>query len=75
MTSLLKQLLYQLPKIPSCVETAYDDWIKSQRNVRPSGEQFAQLFTECAKQLLVFVLLDAFDECQKTERKTLITYL
>jgi hypothetical protein len=80
-TSLLKQLIYQFMKIPTSLELAYDKWQRGQRKIRPDESAFAELFTECAKEFStvyespVFIVLDAYDESPKMERKKLISYL
>jgi hypothetical protein len=78
-TSLLKQLVRQFMTIPSSLESAYD---MSERSLkRPSENDFTKLLTECAKEFFktyrspVFVLVDAFDECQEAEREKLVAHL
>ena len=77
-TSLLKQLLYQLPSIPTAVQKAHDAWDKGGRRKRPGVDAFTEILIACSKEFSkgVFVLLDAFDEClNMDDRIKLVSHL
>jgi len=66
--SLLKQVLYQLGDIPATVEKAYDQWISQGVSAEPERKSMCSLLEECfAKFTTVFVVIDAFDECNEKE--------
>ena len=74
-TSLLKQMLLRLKKLPPDLEAAYKSW-KDEGLNRPDGEEFAEIFAACSKKFsTVFVIVEAFNECPEGERDTLVTYL
>jgi len=72
--SFIKQLVYQLEFMPPNLEAAYDRWIA--KGIHPTRDLFIDLFITCAKEFSdVYVFLDAYDECVKSERKSLIQFL
>jgi hypothetical protein len=71
---LLKQLVYQLGPLPPILESAYDSWVRD--GVKPSQNLFSDVLVACSKQFsLVFIVLDAFDECPNSERSELVNHL
>lgn len=43
---------------------------------RPDGERFAEIFAECAKEFsIIFVIIEAFNECNEDEGEILLGYL
>jgi len=72
---ILRQLL-QHKALPRELDAAYDEWIERGRRKRPDGDFFVNLAVHCAKEFaVVFIVLDAFDECGDEERDTLVHYL
>ena len=67
--SLLKQVVYQLGDIPAIVEKAYDQWVTHGMSAEPERTSMFTLLENCfAKFTTVFVLIDAFDECNEKEQ-------
>ena len=72
--SFVKQLVYQLDFVPTKLEAAYDRWIA--KAMRPNRDFFIDLFLSCADEFSkVYVFLDAYDECVKSERRHLIQFV
>lgn len=67
--------MYQLKKLPADLEAAYNSWEDGRMN-RPDGARFAEIFAECAKEFsIVFVVIEAFNECDEDEGEELLVYL
>jgi hypothetical protein len=76
-TSLLKQLVYQIDTIPPDLEEAYDLHLHRGIRARPTVNRFSDLLINCSKQFFttVFLLIDAFDECLEARRPELLVHL
>jgi hypothetical protein len=72
---ILRQLLQHKP-LPRELDVAYDKWIEHGKRNRPDGDFFGDLVVQCSKDFsTTFIVVDAFDECGKEEKETLLTYL
>jgi hypothetical protein len=75
---LLKQLICQLGKIPTNLESEYDGSRTGKSSPRPTADVFAKVFMECVRGLSstyqspTFILLDAYDESLLEERPRLL---
>lgn len=66
-TSLLKQLVQELPSVPESVKSLYDQ--HKDKRTRPSLEEILKtLHSVTAKYSRVYIIIDALDECQVLER-------
>jgi hypothetical protein len=70
--NLLKQLLSQANEIPAEIELLYYHHLN--RSTRPSLHELVACFIVCAASLpsAIFVVLDALDECEDTQRDGVI---
>jgi Cdc6-like AAA superfamily ATPase len=67
LTSLLKQLVQELPSLPEVVEILYKEHMK--RNTRPSfGELSDVLQSVVGSYSRIFFVIDALDECTNADR-------
>lgn len=69
---LLKQLVYQLDELPDRLDEVYERYIKQGLRERPATDILTKLLIECSKFDKVFLVIDAFDECQEKERSKMI---
>lgn len=72
--SLLKQLLCQLDGLPWDVGTAYETSLRCASS--PSFDSLVTLFTSVSKQFtIVYVLIDAIDECHSEYQEDVIALI
>lgn len=71
---LVKQLCWNLQTLPEKTLQFFRDFQKNAR--QPTFEDLKSIFMDCAGHLdRVFVVLDAFDECEEKYRKQLSTFI
>jgi hypothetical protein len=73
---LIKQLIYQLDTIPDSVVTVYNRVSKDGPGAEPNDIQLSELLKDCFSTFsTVFIIVDAFDECEESERRQVMNVL
>ena len=74
--SLIKQLIYQLDTIPESILNVYNRVLNDGPGAEPNNTQLAELLKDCfATFSTVFIIVDAFDECENSERGQIMSVL
>ena len=74
-TSLLKQMVQRLNKLPQHLVDEYKQWADD-HNYRPEGKNLADILSKCSRKFHeVFVVLEALNECPPKEMTVLYSLI
>ena len=74
--ALIKQLVYQSEKIPVSVVEAHERFKRHGAVAQPDKIALLQLLKDCLQIFsTVFIVIDAFDECNKKERRQIARFI